>query len=192
MTILIVTSVLAFARNLLTHIIFKIVTAQICMNSALFFQRFYEVGWDYLLSDNDCLQLTFTACISVQSLTSKLGKPKPDMYLLIQERNQNYLAVPHCYMLSNHWHFMVFPKMKASFGKWALPKWALLVPFLILQNQFSQWLKKNVIKGCNKTVHCITFRDTYLEVYEYTKSALLTLFLACLAPTHFLNIQRQH
>ena len=53
-------------------------------------------------------------------------------------------------------------------------------------------VKKNVIKGCNKTVHCITFRDTYLKVYEYIKSALLTLFLACLAPTHFLNIQRQH
>ena len=49
-----------------------------------------------------------------------------------------------------------------------------------------------VKKKCNKTVHCITFRDTYLKVYEYIKSALLTLFLACLAPTHFLNIQRQH
>ena len=45
MTILIVTSFLAFARNLLTHIIFKIVTAQICMNSALFFS---EVLWSGL------------------------------------------------------------------------------------------------------------------------------------------------
>ena len=38
MAILIVTSFLAFLRNLLTHI-FKIGTAQICMNSALFFSE---------------------------------------------------------------------------------------------------------------------------------------------------------
>lgn len=40
MAILIVASFIAFPRNLLTHI-FKIGTAQMCMNSALFFQRFY-------------------------------------------------------------------------------------------------------------------------------------------------------
>lgn len=78
-----------------------------------------------------------------------------------------YNTLPYSYILSNHWHFLVLPKAKASSGKWALPSSAtLLAQFPILQNQFSQQLKKIVIKGCNKTIQCITVQDTYLQVYK--------------------------